>query len=44
MKDHDLIGVRRATGETSAFMPGDVMALHERHRAFVDETLATPFD
>jgi len=44
MKDHDLIGLRRASGETAAFIPGDAMALHERHRTFIDGTLATPFD
>lgn len=43
MKDHDLIGLRRRTGETSAFMPGDAMAIHERHRTFIEDILAEPF-
>ena len=44
MKDHDLIGLRRPSGETAAFMPGDAMVLHQRHRTFIEKTLAKPFD
>ena len=44
MRDHRRIQTRDALGTPAAFRPTDAAALHARHRARIEEALATPWD
>lgn len=44
MRDHEVIKYREDTGHISRFMPWHTRAEHKRDRAFIEETLAIPYD